>query len=117
MKKNVKKDIKEVKQRYFDQIFTAYKSDTKKTWKTVNETLNRSERGSNVTSIFYHNGITFSNAKDITNAFNVYLANIGKNLASEIEQNVNDIVDYTQYVSTPLTETRLQFKSITDNDI
>ena len=47
----------------------------------------------------------------------MYFANIGKNLASEIEQNVNDIVDYTQYhVSTPLTETRLQFKCITDND-
>ena len=29
---------------------------------------------------------------------------------------MNDIVDYTQYVSTPLTEARLQFKCITDND-
>ena len=28
--KIVKKDIKEAKQRYFDQIFTAYKSDMKK---------------------------------------------------------------------------------------
>ena len=113
--KIVKKDIKEAKQRYFDQIFTAYKSDMKKTWKTINETLNRSKRGSNVTSIFYHNGFTLSNAKDIANAFNVYFANIGKNLASEIEQNVN-IIDYTQYLSTPITETKLQFKCITDND-
>ena len=113
--KIVKKDIKEAKQRYFDQIFTAYKSDMKKTWKTINETLNRSKRGSNVTSIFYHNGFTLSNAQDIANAFNVYFANIGKNLASEIEQNVN-IIDYTQYLSTPITETRLQFKCITDND-
>ena len=47
MKKIVKNDIKEVKQRYFDQIFTAYKSDIKKTWKTVNESLNRSKLGSN----------------------------------------------------------------------
>ena len=113
--KIVKKDIKEAKQRYFDQIFTAYKSDMKKTWKTINETLNRSKRGSNVKSIFYHNGFTLSNAKDIANAFNVYFANIGKNLASEIEQNVN-IIDYTQYLSTPITETKLQFKCITDND-
>ena len=88
----------------------------KKTWKTINETLNRSKRGSNITSIFYHNGITLSSAKDIANAFNVYFANIGKNLASEIEQNMNDIIDYTQYLSTPITETRLQFKCITDND-
>ena len=47
----------------------------------------------------------------------VYFANIGKNLGSEIEQNVNDIADYTQHVSTPLTDmcTKLQFKCISDN--
>ena len=38
-----------------------------------------------------------------------------KNHASEIEQNVNDIIDYTQYLSTPITETRLQFKCNTDD--
>ena len=114
--KIVKKNIKEAKQRYFDQIFTAYKNDMKKTWKTINETLNRNKKNSNVASIFYHNGNVLSNAKDIANAFNVYFANIGKNLASEIEQNITDNADYTQYVSTPLTETKLQFKCITDND-
>ena len=114
--KIVKKDIKEAKQRYFDQIFTAYKNDMKKTWKTINETLNKNKKISNVASIFYHNGNVLSNAKDIANAFNVYFANIGKNLASEIEQNITDNADYTQYVSTPLTETKLQFKCITDND-
>ena len=114
--KIVKKDIKEAKQRYFDQIFTAYKNDMKKTWQTINETLNRNKKNSNVASIFYHNGNVLSNAKDIANAFNVYFANIGKNLASEIEQNITDNADYTQYVSTPLTETKLQFKCITDND-
>ena len=114
--KIVKKDIKEAKQRYFDQIFTAYKNDMKKTWKTINETLNRNKKNSNVASIFYHNGNVLSNAKDIANAFNVYFANIGKNLASEIEQNITDNADYTQYVSTPLTETKLQFKCITNND-
>ena len=114
--KIVKKDIKEAKQRYFDQIFTAYKNDMKKTWKTINETLNRNKKNSNVASIFYHNGNVLSNAKDIANAFNIYFANIGKNLASEIEQNITDNADYTQYVRTPLTETKLQFKCITDND-
>ena len=114
--KIVKKDIKQAKQRYFDQIFTAYKNDMKKTWKTINETLNRNKKKSNVASILYHNGNVLSNAKDTANAFNVYFANIGKNLASEIEQNITDNTDYTQYVSTPLTETKLQFKCITDND-
>ena len=88
----------------------------KKTWKTINETLHRNKKNSLVASILYHNGNVLSNAKDIANAFNVYFANIGKNLASEIEQNITDNDDYTQYVSTPLTETKLQFKCITDND-
>ena len=39
--KIVKRDIKDAKKIYFDQIFTAYKSDMKKTRKTINETLNR----------------------------------------------------------------------------
>ena len=52
----------------------------KKTWKTINKTLNKSKRGPNLISIFYHNGITLSNAKDIANAFNVYFANIGKKI-------------------------------------
>ena len=29
---------------------------------------------------------------------------------------MTDIIDYTQYISTPLTDTNLQFKYFTDND-
>ena len=47
-----------------------------KTWTTINETLNKSNKVSNVTSIFDHNGITLSSTKDIANTFNVYFANI-----------------------------------------
>ena len=35
---------------------------------------------------------------------------------SEIEQKMTAIADYTQYISTPLTETKLQLKCITNND-
>ena len=115
MKKLLKKILKKQNKRFSTEYLQHMKVTGKK-WKTINETLNRSKLGSNVTSIFNHNDITLSIAKDIENTFNVYFANIGKNLASEIEQNVNVIVDYTQYVSTPLTETKHQFKCITDND-
>ena len=37
--------------------------------------------------------------KEIANAFNVYFANIGEKLASEIEKNVNNIADYTNYIN------------------
>ena len=55
--------------------------------------------------------------KEIANAFNVYFATIGEKLASEIEEYVNNIADYTNYISvSPSIETRFQFKCITDGD-
>ena len=115
--KIVQKDIKEAKKIYFNKIFTTYRTNMKKTWRTINETLNRNKKGSNVTSLFYHNGKTLSNLEEIANAFNVYFANIGEKLASEIGENINNNADYTNYISMlPSVETRFQFKCITDND-
>ena len=115
--KIVQKNIKEAKRIYFDKIFIAYRSDMKKTWRTINETLNRNKKSSNVPSLFYDNGRTLSNMKEMANAFNVYFANIGEKLASEIEENVNNIADCTNYISVlPSIETRFQFKCITDGD-
>ena len=89
----------------------------KKTWRTINETLNRNKKSSNVPSLFYDNGRNLSNMNETTNAFNVYFANIGEKLASEIGENVNNIADYTNYISVlPSIETRFQFKCITDGD-
>ena len=80
-------------------MFIVYRSVTNKTWRTINETLNRNKKSSNVPSPFYDNGRTLSNMIEIANAFNVYFANIGEKLASEIEENVNNIADYTNYIS------------------
>ena len=89
----------------------------KKTWRTINETLNRNKKSSNVPSLFYDNGRTLSSMKKIANAFNVYFASIGEKLASEIEENVNNIAEYTNYISVLLSiETRFQFKCIADGD-
>ena len=89
----------------------------KKTWRTINEALNRNKKSSNVPSLFYHNGRTVSNMKEIANTCNVYFANIGEKLASEIEENVNNFANYTNYISIlPSIETRFQFKCITDGD-
>ena len=62
-------------------------------------------------------GKTLSNLEEIANAFNVYFANIGEKLASEIGENINNNADYTNYISMlPSVETRFQFNYITDND-
>ena len=36
--KDTIKNIREAKKQYFDRIFTAYQSDMKKTWRTINKT-------------------------------------------------------------------------------
>ena len=66
--------------------------------------------------MFYHNGGSPSNMKEIANAFNVYYANIGEEPASEIKDNFNTIADYTNYISILLSiETKFQFKCTTNS--
>ena len=84
--KDVIKLIKEAKQQYFDRIFTAYRTDFKKTWRTFSETLCRNKKKHcDVPFRFLHDGLELSEPKTIATAFNVYFANIGKNLAATIE--------------------------------
>ena len=67
--KNVIKLIKEAKQQYFDRIFTAYRTDLKKTWRTISETLCRNKKHCDAPSRFFHDGKELSEPKAIANAF------------------------------------------------
>ena len=111
--KNVIKLIKEAKQQYFDRIFTAYRTDLKKTWRTISETLSRNKKHCDVPSRFFHDGKELSEPKAIANAFNVYFANIGKNLAATIEQDNNADFNHMQYLGTP-PKTSFNFHCITE---
>ena len=54
-----------------------------------------------VPSRFFHDGQELSEPKAIANAFNVYFANIGRNLAATIEQDNNADFNHMQYLGTP----------------
>ena len=112
--KETLKKIREAKKEYFDRIFTAYKADIKKTWKAINETLNRNKNGSELPSRFLNNDVEILDPKDIANTFNEYFENIGKNFASEIDYPDNNN-GYKQYLHN-LTEKRLKFKCITESE-
>ena len=83
----------------------------KRTWQVISETLNRNKTKHDMPSLFTHEGRNLADSLEIANAFNVYFANIGKNLSSLIDQN-NINADYKQYLTSPTKET-LQFKCIT----
>ena len=109
------KGIEKARRDYFDREFLAYKGDMKRTWRVISETLNRNKSKHDMPSLFTHEGSDLADSLEIANAFNVYFANIGKNLSSQIDQNnVND--DYKQYLTSPTKET-LQSKCTKDYTI
>ena len=66
--------------------------------------------------IFYHNDLEITNPTEIANAFNMHFANIGKNLAAEIERNITDDSDFTQYLTAP-SLTKCKFYFVTQAEI
>ena len=109
--KIVLKGIEKAKRDYFDRVFLVYKCVMKRTWQVISETLNRNKSKHDMPSLFTHEGRNLADSLEIANAFNVYFANIGKNLSSQIDQN-NVNADCKQYLTSPTKET-LQFKFIT----
>ena len=77
-KKIVLKEIENAKGEYFNRVFTAYRSDMKKTWLVTNETLSRYSKNIDMSSKFIHDGCELADPTEIANAFNSYFANIGK---------------------------------------
>ena len=109
--KIVSKGIDKAKKDYFDKVFVAYKSDMKKTWQVISETLSRNKKSHEMPSVFNHKGHEQGDSVEIANAFNTYFANIGKNLSSQIDQ-TDANADYQLYLTSP-TEEKMQFKCIT----
>ena len=114
--KEVVKDIINAKRLYYTRIFNVYRSDMKKTWKTINETLSKNKQILELPSSFFHNGKVLTNPSEIASEFNQHFANIGKTLASEIASNTTNNSDYTQYLKTPSLKT-CTFKCVTQEDI
>ena len=110
--KLVLQEIENAKGEYFNIVFTAYRSDMKKTWQVINETLSRNSKKIDMPSKFIHEGCELEDPTEIVNAFNSHFANIGKKLSSKIEHD-DFTVDYKQYLNLPAVE-NLQFKCIAE---
>ena len=113
--REILKQIQVAKYDYFNRIFTAYKTYIKKTWCSINETLSRNKNTFDLPSMFFHNCRTLSNTNEIANTFNLYFANIRVNLASEIETQLDNIIDFSQYMDTSAS-TQLKFRCITETE-
>ena len=84
--------IRTVKSNYYKRKFQKCTNDMRTTWKNINNLMgNKKKRLNDEISL---RDMTFSNKKDICNAFNDYFASTAKNLISKIEPSEMPYTDY-----------------------
>ena len=110
----VKENIRAAKREYYFKTFTAQKNDMKKTWKTIDETLNRRRNKSKFPSEFVINNRSIADHKEIADQFNIFFSNIGSTLSDSIKIDANTL-DFTDYLNNP-TEHRFNFNTITESE-
>ena len=86
----------------------------KKTWAVISETLNKNEKRKDEHLTLKCNGRDLSDDFEIANNFNRFFANIGENLASNIEQFDNHELSYKTYLQTHHAQ-NCRFKLIDEN--
>ena len=88
----VNNQIRTSKKEYYAKLFENYKNDTKSTWRAINKILNptKSKKPVSIKKLLYKNE-TLTNNLDITNAFNDFFCNVGKEISESLHQNPQEI--------------------------
>ena len=76
-KQIIRRSIKEAKRHYFQTFFLRYNNNTKKTWQTINATLNKKGTHTSLPNQFCSNGTMLSEPHEIANKFNDFFVNVG----------------------------------------
>ena len=95
----LKRSIREAKRNYYNSKFEKYKNDSKNTWATINNVLNKPS------SKTFPEYITVKENRIVdkivmANEFNKYFCKIGSNMAATIECDQNNL--YTDYLNIPI---------------
>ena len=89
----IRRSIMHAKRDYYKNVFRMYSSNLKKTWQTINDSLNRRNRRRDFPQEFQlANGTLISEPKHIANAFNDFFINVGDTGP------FNTNVDFNQYM-------------------
>jgi hypothetical protein len=85
---------------YFDDGLKKAKKDPKKTWKLINEALNRSSGNEKIEKISV-NGNTVTDQNVISNTFNEFFINTGKNISNSVPPTNKKPEDFLPKVNAP----------------
>ena len=110
----LRKSIRSAKTIYYNSCFQKFRCDIKNTWSTINSVLNRKKK--NTTSPQYiKNGYEIHKDKtDISNQFNDYFINIGKNLSDKIVYDGRKT--HKDYLKRNISA-NFKFKNVNESDI
>ena len=113
--KIVTEEIKNAKHQYYFDTFTSHKNNIKKTWKTIDETLNRGKRRTQFPNEFTIDNKSIADHKEIADNFNIFFANIGVKLSSGNDRQNGD-KSFSDYLNNP-TERRFNFSVINESEV
>ena len=86
----------------------------RKTWRTINDTLNSKSNKSKFPTKFIVNNKTITDHKEIADQFNIFFSNIGSTLSEAIKLDDSTLA-FTDYLNNP-TEHRFNFSKITEKE-
>ena len=107
--------MQNAKHQYYFNTFISQKNNMKKTWKTIDETLNRGKNKTNFPSEFIVDQKIIADHKEIADNFNVFFANIGAKLSAGNNQS-NCAQSYSDYLNNP-TPHRFTLSTINESYI
>ena len=88
----LRKNIKLAKINYYGKEFEQCKDNIKRTWKKINELLNKCKNKKEFPEYFLINNDKVKDKNLIANGFNKFFANIGPDLSSKITTNSNNTI-------------------------
>ena len=88
---NLTQVIRAAKSSYYRQIFSNFRTNTKKIWQTINEIKGNTHNKTTIMTLQYNNSL-LNSPSDIFEAFSNYFSNIAPQLDSNLPQsNTNPI--------------------------
>ena len=107
MKAFVEKHISKAKAKYYHKYFLEHQANSKKQWQMINTLLKRNKKKVEITKLIDDNGNCINNAKQISEKFNSYFANIAENLKSNHSKNEitspSENFDFEKYMGPAVT--------------
>ena len=85
--------IRLTKRNYYLNVFSNFRNQTKKLWQTINSMTKTSASHTKLNAII-RDGKLLSKAKDISNAFNDFFVNVGRNLDEKLPQPLHDPLSF-----------------------